>query len=411
MDFGSILIYVTCFFGLYTLIYFFMTFYDNSSKLKSPEPERFPTVSVIVPAYNEEKTIAKTLDSLLGLDYPKDKLSIFVIDDGSTDTTYSIAKTYESKGVKVFTKKNEGKGLALNFALKHVTSEFVGALDADSYVDPPALKRIVGFFANPKVMAVTPSMKVWKPSTVLQKIQMIEFLIGIFLRKVFAFLDSIHVTPGPFTIYRKSFFDTYGSYDHSTITEDIEIALRIQSLHFIIENSVDAYVYTKCISKFLPLFKQRIRWYRGFLDNVFRYRHLFSTKYGIMGVFILPASLISVFFVIVSLFYVSYKYTTGFISDLINFYNIGFDWRYYFKFNYDWFTMNFGATVILGAISFIAAIYMINYAKKISDEHASVKFSYVLYLVVYWALFGSWWIVAAYYKATGKKIKWAGRMM
>ncbi|MEA3430721.1 MAG: glycosyltransferase [Nanoarchaeota archaeon] len=411
MSFGNVLIYVTCFFGLFTLIYFYITLFENKSKIKSPELENYPKVTIIVPAYNEEETIALTLNSLLELDYPKHKLEILVVNDGSTDKTEVVAKTFSDKGVKVFSKKNGGKGLALNFALKHATGDFVGALDADSFVDKYALKRILGHFDNPNVMAVTPSLKVWRPKTLLQKIQMMEFLIGIFLRKVFAFLHSLHVTPGPFTIYRKSYFDETGGYDHTTITEDIEIALRIQSMNLIIENSVDAYVYTKGPPTFKALFIQRIRWYRGFLDNVVKYKYLFSKKYGLLGLFILPISFISVFMVLFSVFYVIVKYIVQLTKFMINMNNINYDWMSLFQFNFDWFNINLGPTAFLGVIAFFAGICMILSAKSMSQEKTSLKMSYIWYLIFYWVLFGSWWFAALYYKIIGKKIKWAGRWM
>ncbi|MBW3022372.1 glycosyltransferase [Candidatus Woesearchaeota archaeon] len=388
-----------------------MTLYEHKSRIKSPTLKSYPKVTVIVPAFNEEATIEKTLDSLLALNYPKEKLEIIVVDDGSTDRTFDIAKQYAAQGVRAFTKENGGKGLALNFALEKATGEFVGALDADSYVDKEALRRILGFFEDANVMAVTPSMKVWKPKTILQKIQTMEFLIGIFLRKVFAFLNSVHVTPGPFTIYRKSFFDKYGGYDHTTITEDIEVALRMQSLNFIVENSVDAYVYTKGPRTFKALFTQRIRWYRGFMDNVVRYKHLFSKKYGQLGAFILPISFISVGMVVFSLCYVLGKSLVQLVKYWINLSNINYDFAHLFHFNFDLFNLNLGPTAFLGAIAFVAGIFMILTAKKLSEETTHLKVSYFWYLLFYWLLFGSWWMVAIYYKATNKKIRWAGRWM
>ena len=411
VDVGIILMYIAAFFGLFTGIYFLLTLLENKDLLKSPEAKRYPSVTIIVPAYNEEQTIEKDLDSLLTLDYPKEKLRIIVVDDGSKDRTYELAKAYEQKGVAVYTKKNEGKGIALNFALTHVHSELVGALDADSYVDTQALKRIVGFFEDPQVMAVTPSMKIWSPQTVWQKIQTIEYLMGIFLRKVFAFFGSIHVTPGPFTIYRKWFFDTYGGYDHSTITEDIEIALRMQRHNYTIENATDAFVYTKGPAQFKPLFRQRIRWYRGFVDNVLKYKDLFGRKHGNLGLFILPGSFFSVALVVSILTYVVTKWISDAYERFFNWYYIGFDLSYLFDFHFDPFFINTQAIVFLSIISLVSSLMVISIAKKIAQEKGSIKISYVFYFFVYWLLFGLWWIVALYYKVTGKKIAWAGRMM
>ena len=338
MDFGDILIYITSYFGLFTAIFFFLTLFENRKKIKNPKYTRLPSVTIAVPAFNEEHTIAKTIKSLLRLDYKKKKIRIIVVDDGSLDKTYSVAKKFECENLKVYRKKNGGKGTALNFALEKTNTELFGALDADSFVRSDALKKMIGYFENPKVMAVTPSLKVYKPKNILQKIQYIEYLMGIFLRKIFAFLGSIHVTPGPFTIYRVSFFRKYGGYDSFNPTEDIEIALRIQEKKGIIENSVDATVHTVTPASFNELLKQRVRWYSGFTQNVMDYKHLFSYDYGNLGMFILPASFASVLLVVVSLFYTIYKIITRtIIQNLLNWNYIDFDFWRLFDPNFDFF--------------------------------------------------------------------------
>jgi cellulose synthase/poly-beta-1,6-N-acetylglucosamine synthase-like glycosyltransferase len=118
MDFGTVLIWVVAYFGLFTGTFFLLTLWENPKRLRNPRlPEDLPSVTVAVPAYNEEKTIAKTVESLLALDYPKRLLKIMVIDDGSTDRTYEVAMRFEKRGVTVLTKKNSGKAAALNLAI------------------------------------------------------------------------------------------------------------------------------------------------------------------------------------------------------------------------------------------------------------------------------------------------------
>ncbi|MBR9691537.1 glycosyltransferase family 2 protein [Candidatus Woesearchaeota archaeon] len=410
-DFGTILVYVVAYFGLFTGIFFILTLIENKDNLSNPKPRYFSKVSVVVPAYNEEKTIAKTIRSLLNLDYPKDRLQIMIVDDGSTDNTYKVAKGFRKYGVEVFTKENEGKAAALNLALKKSKGEFFGALDADSFVDKKALKKIIGHFQDKNIMAVTPSLKVYEPKTFLQKIQYTEYLMGIFLRKIFAFLGSIHVTPGPFTIYRKSFFQKYGGYDEYNLTEDIEIALRIQTKGYEIENSVDASVYTVSPAKFLPLLKQRIRWYTGFTENVIRYKELFNpVKYGNLGAFILPGSFISVGLVIITLFYASYKFITRIlIQNFINLRAIGFDLSRFFHFKPDIFYVNLSSKLFISILTIMIGITTIYIAKKLSKEKTKIKFFYIAYMLVYWMLFGFWWLIAGAYTVLGKKVEWGQR--
>ncbi|MBW2997811.1 glycosyltransferase family 2 protein, partial [Candidatus Woesearchaeota archaeon] len=203
MAFWDIVLYTVSYFGLFTAVFFLLTLIENRKMIKNPRPpKQLPKVTVMVPACNEEKCLAKTVRSLLQLKYPKEKLQIIVIDDGSKDRTLKIARGFEKDGVLVLTKPNGGKGTALNMGLKHTKGEFVACLDADSVVDPDALLKMLGYFSKKSVMAVTPSLKCTEPTTIWQKIQVVEFLLGVYLRKVFAYLGSIHVTPGPFTVFR-----------------------------------------------------------------------------------------------------------------------------------------------------------------------------------------------------------------
>src|SRR3989338_5730369 len=406
MQFGHILFYVTTYFSLFSALLMISTLFENKKKLINPPATKYPAITLIVPAYNEEKSIALTIRSLLDLDYPKGKLDIIVVDDGSTDKTYQISSGFSSSNVKVYKKANGGKASALNFAIKECKTKFVGSLDADSFVERDSLKKMMGYFENPNVMAVTPSLKVYDPKTLLQKIQRIEYLTGIFLRKVFSFLGSIHVTPGPFSLYRKSFFKEFGGYDESTLTEDIEIALRIQSNNFAIENSADAIVYTLGPDNFSNLFKQRIRWYLGFLDNVIKYKHLFNPKYGNLGVFILPASFFSVFLALASFFYASIKYGKALLNYLFKLNSINYDIIKMIDFKLDVFYLNTTNIIFMSVFLLSLGIFILYIARKISNDPAKIRFFYFFYLAFYWMLFSIWWSTVFIYKIIGKRISW-----
>jgi len=409
MELGEILIYIVCYFGLLTSIYFLITLYENRKKFDTPKYKLFPFVSVIVPAYNEEKTLAKTIKSLKGLNYPKKKLQIIVIDDGSTDRTYNIAKSF--KGIEVYRKKNGGKSTALNLGLKKARGVLVGALDADSFVDKEALRRLLGYFNDKNIMAVTPSLHVYKPKSFLQKIQKIEYLISIFLRKIFSFLGSIHVTPGPFTIYRKEFFDRYGGYDENNLTEDIEVALRIQSKGYEIENSHNATVFTVSPYHFKPLLNQRLRWYLGFIENVYNYKFLFSPKFGNLGLIILPTAFISAFLVILMMFYTFFTITKDIIKTFLNYYNIRFDFLKIIDFKLDIFYLNVENYALLTLITLFIGIIILIVAKNIAGEKQKIYYPYILYMLFYWFLFGFWWFCALCLKMFNKRIYWGQKKL
>jgi cellulose synthase/poly-beta-1,6-N-acetylglucosamine synthase-like glycosyltransferase len=97
--------------------------------------------------------------------------------------------------------------------------------------------------------------------------QAIEYLIGVFTRKMFGSLDAIQVTPGPFSIFRKEVFEKIGNYRKAHNTEDFEITLRMHKAHLRIANSHKALVYTVGPATAKGFFYQRLRWARGFLEN------------------------------------------------------------------------------------------------------------------------------------------------
>ncbi|MFP4523489.1 MAG: glycosyltransferase [Candidatus Woesearchaeota archaeon] len=400
MGLGNIVIFVAVFVGVFTSIYFLLTFLEIKKKnqLFLGESKRCPCVTICVPCYNEEKTVIKTLRSLCNLKYNKKQLEIIVVDDGSKDKTYvkakAFAKANPSYDIKVFKKKNGGKYTALNFALKKSRGKFFGALDADSFVEEKALLRIMKLFENKDITAVTPSMKIFKPRGLLQRVQQVEYLFGIFLRKVFAGLGAIHVTPGPFSIYRKSFFDKYGGFTKAFHTEDIEMALRAQSHHKVIDNAIDAYVYTVGPNTWKGLWKQRIRWYVGFIKNIMIKPHLLSKKHGNLGLIMIPSSFISVFIASFILFYTSITFITNGTRSLINWAAINFSF-FNFTFVPDPFFINTSTAAILGGISLLFGLVMILIAQQISGEKLRhLVWSYILFILTYWIFYALWWIVS-----------------
>ena len=281
----SSVLYVFLYISLFFEVVILTSFFEGRGKMKeeeASEPTVFPSVTIAVPVWNEEETLAGTLESLLDLDYPKDKLHIVVVNDGSRDNTLQIARSFEHyPQIEVIDKENGGKHTAVNLVLEKSTSDLFGCLDADSFVDRDTLKTIVKYFEDPSVMAVTPCLKVLNPETFVQKLQAVEYTMGVFLKRVFVNLNSIQVTPGPFSVFRKRVFDDLGPYRKAHNTEDFEIALRMHLHHYKIVNSHKAFVYTKTPKTVRALLKQRVRWTQGSIQNLLDYREMFFKKeYG-----------------------------------------------------------------------------------------------------------------------------------
>ncbi|MEM2956331.1 MAG: glycosyltransferase [Candidatus Pacearchaeota archaeon] len=414
MLFKYLLIYVTVFFGIFVGVFLLITLMENWKKIKNPSPKKLFSVSLIVPAYNEEKNIAKTISCLANIEYPKNLLEILIIDDGSRDNTFKIAKQAarkeHSKGIqiKVFTKPNGGKASAVNFGIKKSLGELVGTLDADSFVTKDALMKMIGYFNDEKVAAVTSSLKVYKPKGFLQRIQHIEYLFSIFMRKNFSFLNVIHITPGPLSIYRKAFFEKYGGFDEHNLTEDTEIAFRIQSKNYKIENSIDAVVYTIAPDKFNELLKQRIRWYYGLLKNLQMYPNLLNPTYGYLALFALPAALISVLLLLIVVSYFTYISIDSMIKTLTNWSIVNFDLITLmkgFKIEYLYYELTSPLTILL-LISLSFNFLFIFLAKIGSKDKKPIMLSYAYYMAAYAYLYTFWWFVVIIYKLFGGKIGW-----
>ena len=299
--YSSIILYIALFLGLYYQIFILITFFENETDKKclksiSSDSPDLPSVSIIVPCFNEENTVQKTIASLLELNYPKDKLLITVVDDGSTDSTYEKAMTFVNhERVKIFTQKNGGKFSAMNFGIKNSNTDVVACLDADSMVTKDALIKMIPYFNGENIVAVTPAMKVYNPKSILRRIQNTEYNVSILLKKIMSKLDAIHVTPGPFSLFKREIFEKIGYFKAAYNTEDMEIAFRIQSFRYRIANCPNALVYTVTPDTFKKLYKQRIRWAYGFLKNLQDYRHiLFNPKYGNIGMLTLPFAALSI---------------------------------------------------------------------------------------------------------------------
>jgi len=413
MEFIKWVIYASIYIGLIATSFFVLSFlFGKKQKLPLFADAELPKVSVLIPAYNEESSIAQTIESIIAVDYPKNKLEVIVIDDGSKDKTLEIAKKYESKLVKVFHKENAGKGAALNFALTKVKSEFVVSMDADTYVAPESLRKMMRYFKDEKVMCVSPAMVISKPTSLLQRVQYVEYLTGLFLRKAFASVNAIHITPGAFSAYRKSFFDKHGGYEVGNITEDLEVALRIQYNGYIIQNCPDAPVYTIAPTKFVHLLRQRRRWYIGLMKNTWKYRGImFNPKYGDLGMFVFPIAWISIFFSVFVTTYFFFKIIFDVKKEILFLQSINFDfsgiWNlnfYFIERTFFWLITNPIIIFMLIFISVLAAylIYASDKVKQVSSMGLNIPIFFALFAV----LFGFWWIVSLIYVIFNRKVKW-----
>lgn len=407
----SIGIYPLFFVAIYINVFLLIIFLEKRTKIKEEEKKEkvldYPSVTVIVPCYNEEQTVLKTVFSLLSLDYPKDKLKIFIIDDGSIDKTFEIIQEFHGhKQIEIFHKENGGKYTALNLGLKKAKSDLIGCLDADSFVEPLALKHIVKYFNNSDVSAVFPRIKVYNPKGFLGLIQKTEYELSCFTRKIFSMLDAISVVPGAFSFFRREVFKKIGNYRHAHNGEDMEITLRLQSHSLKIENCHSACVYTTVPASFKALYKQRVRWISGFLANVNDYRHLFfNRKNSNLGFFLLPMAIILIFFSVCVFPFALWNVINFLLKKVEKTNAIGFE----FTFSWlkpDWFFINTGTTMFLTIFSLILIIILISLSKHLAKEKIRPSFSLLCFVLFYSFISFFWHIRSVINFAFAKKTTW-----
>ena len=404
--------YTFLFLSLNFEVFLLITYFENRLEIArednlSIKTKKHPTVTIIVPCWNEEFTVSKTIHSLLSLDYPKDKLKIMIVDDGSTDKTWEkIQKFQNNPQIEIYTKENGGKYTALNFGISRLNSDLVGCLDADSYVHKDALKNIIMYFKDREIMAVAPSVKLWQPKGPLQLLQKVEYGFGIFTRKMFHYMHAVYITPGPFSIFRTDVFKKLGGYKHAHNTEDIEIALRMQKNGYKIAHAHNAMVYTVPPDTLRKLLKQRVRWVYGFIKNTTDYREMFfRRKYGNLGMFILPMAVISV----ISILSVASISLFNIIRLIFNKYleiqTVGFSLNWPFS-TFDWFYINTEIIAIVGLVTTIGTITMIIMSKRMSEGKFDIGVDLIFFLKLYMFIAPLWIGKAVYNAMFSIKVSW-----
>lgn len=410
---SSIAMYSIAFLAIYVQVFFLVTFLEKRKHIQFRKGgillDEYPAVTIIVPCWNEENTIDATVTSLESLDYPKDKLTFFLIDDGSTDSTWQKMQQYSNhQHIKIFHKSNGGKHTAMNMGIELATSEFVGCLDADSFVDPQALKRIMTYFASDhSTMAVVPSIVVHTPKTLIQKIQKVEYIWGVYMKKMLALVNGIHVTPGPFSIYRREIFSKIGLFKKAHNTEDMEIAYRMQKHHMKIEHCNDAFVFTVTPDTVKKLYKQRLRWIYGFIKNTIDYRSmLFSKNYGVFSWFTVPSGVISILGALTMFSLLLYNVGHFFFQKVLQVQAAGFSTDLAPSIKFDWFFVNTAAFNLITIVLYVLLIIALLLGYKIAEGKARLSITIIPFMVIYSVIAPLWILRAVWNTVTSRKTTW-----
>jgi cellulose synthase/poly-beta-1,6-N-acetylglucosamine synthase-like glycosyltransferase len=306
----------------YFTVLFLLLFFQHEERIFSrPKMKKFPSVSIVVPVFNEEDIIEKVIDNIKKLSYPRKK-EIIVVDDGSTDGTCDILK--KIRGIKVFRKENGGRASAVNYGLKKARGEIFVRIDADSFPEKDALMKAIPHFEK-DVASVATTVLIRDPKGLLDKMQEIEYVMIAWSRKILEYLDAIYVTPGPMSFYRRDVLLKVGGFDEKNLTEDIEIAWKLTKNKYRIKMALDTKVYTKAPNDMRRWWDQRLRWNIGGMQTYFKYLHLmFSKKFKNVGMLLLPLFSISYVLNLVGIMFTIYIIQRG-LQYLIGAYVFGFN--------------------------------------------------------------------------------------
>jgi cellulose synthase/poly-beta-1,6-N-acetylglucosamine synthase-like glycosyltransferase/spore germination protein YaaH/peptidoglycan/xylan/chitin deacetylase (PgdA/CDA1 family) len=251
-----------------------------------------PKVAVLIPAYNEEKVIERTVRAALNSNYPN--LRVIVIDDGSKDRTLEVArKAFAADAaagrVLILGKPNSGKADALNFGIEHIgDAELFVGIDADTIIAPDAISRLVPHFINPKVGAMAGNAKVGNRVNLWTRWQALEYITSQnFERRALDVLGAVSVVPGAIGAWRVSAVREAGGYHLDTVAEDADLTMALLRRGYRVEYEDMALAFTEAPTNANALMRQRFRWSFGILQAVYKHRGVFARK-GALGWVALP---------------------------------------------------------------------------------------------------------------------------
>ncbi len=249
-----------------------------------------PFVSIIIPVYNEQGTITKSVRSALEQDYPN--YEVIVVNDGSLDfTPYTVNDDAISL---IHLRRNRGKAAALNAGIDQAKGEIIVFSDSDSRLEKDALRRLVEHFIDPAVGAVAGKIEVDVQNSLLDCWQTLEYIFGQVIVKLAQVGSgaSAMVCPGPVCAIRRRLLLELGGYKDRSVVEDFDITLEIIDNGYRVAYEPRAIAWTNTPRNWGDLRLQRLRWYRGNLKVFSLYRHLFlRTDSGSLGIFWLPYAL------------------------------------------------------------------------------------------------------------------------
>jgi cellulose synthase/poly-beta-1,6-N-acetylglucosamine synthase-like glycosyltransferase/peptidoglycan/xylan/chitin deacetylase (PgdA/CDA1 family)/spore germination protein YaaH len=269
---------------------------DRLRKPQHPASPGFnPRVAVLIPAYNEETVIVRTIRSVLNSDYKN--LHVIVIDDGSSDRTADVAREAYAREiaaghVQVFSKPNAGKAAALNYALERLSEEIYVGIDADTVIAADAISKLIPHFEDEKIGAMAGNAKVGNRVNLWTRWQALEYITSQnFERRALDLFHVVTVVPGAIGAWRTAPVKAAGGYHLNTVAEDADLTMNLLEMGLKVDYEDRALAFTEAPIDAKGLMRQRFRWSFGTLQAVWKHRAAFIRNKA-MGLFALPNILV-----------------------------------------------------------------------------------------------------------------------
>jgi len=306
---------------------------EREALMRSP---MMPAISIIVPSYNEAKSVEQSVSGMLKLDYPD--YEVIVVNDGSKDATLQVLieafhlyksarapigtlatkpvrRVYESSDpvrLVVVDKQNGGKADAINAGINMASSPLVMVVDSDSIIDRAGLLEMVKpYLEDPeRVVAVGGTVRavndcevrdgrvvrITTSSSMVANFQAVEYMRAFYGGRVgFSLLNCLLIISGAFGLFKREAVLEAGGFEHSTVGEDMELIVRLHH-HYLdrqqpyrIVYLADPVCWTEVPQTLKILQRQRRRWQRGTVESLWRHREmLFNPRFKLVGMFAFP---------------------------------------------------------------------------------------------------------------------------
>lgn len=302
------LAYIITVLFLFVILSYYLLFFIKGKKTKNKNV--FSSITIIIPAHNEERYLGQSIESVLDANF-KGRKEIIVVDDGSKDDTAKIAAGYRDRGVKLISISHSGKSNSINKALKSARGEIIAIVDGDSIIHKDALEEMASALSDKDTAAACGVVKVKNRKRFVCFWVHIEQIYNSLMRLLMSKINANVTTPGPLSMYRKNCLLQVGGFSTEGFSEDIDITIKLIRAGYKVKFAEKAVAETNMPEDTKNFLRQRFRFARGMINLLKRHMQLNNR---IIDVYTLPIFLFTYVQAIVMGIFTLYQLSSGYIA-------------------------------------------------------------------------------------------------